>query len=102
MIKPPQLHPGDTVATVSLSWGGAQRYPHRYLAGKQQLQDTFGLRVVESRHALRDNTWLARNPRARAEDLMEAFSDSSIKAIFSIIGGDDSIRILPYLDLSCI
>ena len=33
---------------------------------------------------------------------MEAFSDPSIKAIISTIGGDDSIRILPYLDLDVI
>jgi muramoyltetrapeptide carboxypeptidase LdcA involved in peptidoglycan recycling len=30
---------------------------------------------------------------------MLAFADPAIKAIFSTIGGDDSIRILPYLDL---
>jgi muramoyltetrapeptide carboxypeptidase LdcA involved in peptidoglycan recycling len=33
---------------------------------------------------------------------MEAFADPSIKAIISTIGGDDSIRILPYLDLDVI
>lgn len=31
---------------------------------------------------------------------MEAFADRSIRAVISTIGGDDSIRILPYLDLS--
>jgi muramoyltetrapeptide carboxypeptidase LdcA involved in peptidoglycan recycling len=38
-------------------------------------------------------------PRARADDLMAAFTDDSIKAVITTIGGDDSIRILPYLDL---
>jgi muramoyltetrapeptide carboxypeptidase LdcA involved in peptidoglycan recycling len=33
---------------------------------------------------------------------MEAFSDSSIKAIISTLGGDDSIRLLPYLDFDTI
>jgi len=102
MIKPPKLMPGDTVAAISLSWGGAHTFPHRYLAGRQQLQDTFGLRVIESRYALKDAAWLARNPQARAEDLMQAFADPTIKAIISTIGGDDSIRILPYLDLDVI
>jgi len=102
MIKPPKLVPGDTVAAIALSWGGAHTFPQRYAAGKQQLQDTFGLRVVESRYALRDATWLARNPQARAEDLMQAFADPAVKAIISTIGGDDSIRILPYLDLEVI
>lgn len=102
MRKPPKLSPGDTVAAISLSWGGPGTFPHRYAAGKQQLQDTFGLNVVETRHALRDADWLARNPQARAEDLMEAFADPAIKGIVSTIGGDDSIRLLPFLDLQVI
>ena len=102
MIKPPKLKTGDKVAAISLSWGGPGTFPHRYLAGKQQLQDEFNLQVVETKHALADADWLWKNPQARANDLMEAFSDPSIKAIISTIGGDDSIRILPYLDLDVI
>ena len=102
MIKPRKLQPGDTVAAVSLSWGGPGTFPHRYEAGKRQLQDVFGLKVMETAHALRDANWLHQNPKARAEDLMNAFTDPLIKAIISTIGGDDSIRILPYLDLDVI
>ena len=97
-----KLQPGDTVAAITLSWGGPGTYPHRYQAGKQQLQDEFGLKVVETPNALREATWLYNNPRARAEDLMSAFADPSIKAIISTIGGNDSIRILPHLDLDVI
>ena len=102
MIKPKKLQPGDTVAAISLSWGGPGTFPHRYEAGKQQLQNEFGLNVVETPLTLKDAAWLQNNPEARAEDLMSAFSDPSIKAIISTIGGDDSIRILPYLDLEVI
>jgi muramoyltetrapeptide carboxypeptidase LdcA involved in peptidoglycan recycling len=76
--------------------------PRRYEAGKKQLQDEFGLVVVEMPHTLSDADWLQRNPQARAEDLMAAFSDPTIKGILSTIGGDDSIRLLPYLDLHTI
>lgn len=102
MIKPARLRPGDKVAAVSLSWGGPGAIPQRYQAGKQQLQAEFGLEVVETAHALAEPGWLQRHPQARAEDLMAAFADPSIKAIFSTIGGDDSIRLLPYLDLAVI
>lgn len=102
MLKPTHLSSGDTVATISLSWGGAGLFPHRYEAGVRQLEAEFGVRVVPTRHALRDPDWLWRNPQARADDLMEAFADSSIKAIFSNIGGEDSIRILPFIDLDVI
>lgn len=100
MIKARKLSPGDRVAAISLSWGGPGAFPHRYEAGKRQLQEEFGLEVVETRHAMRDPDWLHRNPRARAEDLMEAFEDPEISGIVSTIGGDDSIRLLPYLEPS--
>lgn len=102
LLKPQRLQPGDRVMAVSLSWGGPGSYPHRYAAGKAQLQDAFGVTVVESPHALRDADWLQRNPEARAADLMTAFADKSVKAIISTIGGEDSIRLLPYLDLDLI
>jgi muramoyltetrapeptide carboxypeptidase LdcA involved in peptidoglycan recycling len=97
-LKPKKLLPGDKVAAISMSWGGPGILPHRYEAGKRQLQEAFGVTVVETPHALRSPEWLERNPRARADDLMEAFSDPSVKAIVATIGGDDSIRLLPYLD----
>ncbi len=102
MIKPPKLHPGDKVAAISLSWGGPGTIPSRYAVGKRQLEEEFGVTVVETAHALRDDTWLSRNPQARADDLMTAFADPAIKAIISTIGGDDSIRTLPYMDLDVI
>jgi muramoyltetrapeptide carboxypeptidase LdcA involved in peptidoglycan recycling len=102
MIKPRKLQAGDKVATVSLSWGGPGTFPHRYEAGKLQLQEVFAVTVVEMPHTMRDDAWLHANPRARADDLMQAFLDPAIKAIFSTIGGDDSIRLLPHLDLDVI
>ncbi|MBE9533403.1 MAG: LD-carboxypeptidase [Proteobacteria bacterium] len=102
MRKPEKLQPGDKVAAVSLSWGGPGVFPHRYQAGKRQLEGEFGVTVVEMPHTMSDAAWLQNNPQARADDLMQAFVDPSIKAIISTIGGDDSIRILPLLDLNVI
>lgn len=102
LARPPMLRPGDKVAAISLSWGGAATFPHRYEAGARQLEAAFGVRVVPTAHALRDAAWLARNPRARAEDLMAAFADPAVRGIIATIGGDDSIRTLPYTDLGVI
>ena len=77
-------------------------YPHAYHDGKRQLQEGFGVQVVESRYALADIAWLAAHPEARAADLMEVLQDPSIQGIISTIGGDDSIRMLPFLDYSVI
>lgn len=102
MNKPTRISRGDKVATISLSWGGPSVFPHRYQAGVQQLKDEFDLQVVEMPNTLKDAIWLAHNPKARADDLMQAFADPSIKAIFNTIGGDDSIRLLPFIDLEII
>ena len=102
MLKPQKLKPGDKIATVSTSWGGPAVFPQRYQVGVQQLEKEFGLRVVEMPNTLKDASWLARNPKARADDLMQAFADPSIKGIFATIGGEDSIRLLPYIDLNVI
>lgn len=102
MKKPRKLQVGDTVAAVTLSWGGPNAFPYRYEVGKMQLEKIFGVKVVEMPHTLSDANWLRENPQARANDLMEAFADPAIDGIISTIGGDDSIRILPYLDLEVI
>ncbi len=98
LIRPKRLKPGDTLAAVSLSWGGPSVYPHRYQAGKRQLEEAFKVEVIEMPHTLSDADWLQQNPQARAADLMQAFADPAIDGIISTIGGDDSIRILPYID----
>ena len=102
MIKPRALRPGDKIAAISLSRGWSSAFPQAYQDGKRRLQETFGVEVIESRHALKDTPWLEAHPEARAADLMEVLRDPSIQGIISTIGGDDSIRILPFLDYSVI
>jgi muramoyltetrapeptide carboxypeptidase LdcA involved in peptidoglycan recycling len=92
------LRPGDTVAAISLSNGLAALMPDRYAAGKRQIEETFGVKVVETPTAMRDSDWLYQNPRARAEDLHWALRNDAVRAIFSTIGGYESVRILPHLD----
>jgi muramoyltetrapeptide carboxypeptidase LdcA involved in peptidoglycan recycling len=104
LIKPQKLHKGDTIAAVSLSWGGAgdEAIRWRYEQGKERLEKEFGLRVIEMPFTLKGSEYIYQNPKKRAEDLMDAFKDPNIKGIFSCIGGDDSIRILPYIDFDVI
>ncbi len=103
-IKPKKLVPGDQVATISLSWGGAGDCDirWRYEEGKKRLEEEFGLKVVEMPHTLSGSDYLYNHPEKRAEDLMMAFKDPSIKAIFTCIGGSESIRLLPYIDYDVI
>lgn len=104
LIKPSRLKRGDKIATISLSWGGAgdSAILWRYEQGKKRLIEDFGLEVVEMPHTLAGSQFIDQHPEKRAEDLMNAFKDSSIKGIISCIGGDDSIRMLPYIDFEVI
>ena len=104
LIKPKMLKAGDKVATISLSWGGAGEpdLRWRYEQGIDRLRNVFGLEVVAMPNSLKGGNYLYENPQARAEDLMNAFKDPSIKGIFSNIGGSDSIRLLPYIDFDVI
>jgi muramoyltetrapeptide carboxypeptidase LdcA involved in peptidoglycan recycling len=96
--KPRRLGPGSRVAAVAPSWGGPAAVPSRFDMGLRELRERFGFEVVEMPHVRADADWLWRNPQARADDVNAAFADSSIDGIISAIGGDDSVRILPYVD----
>ncbi len=104
LLKPQKLQPGDKVATVSLSWGGAgdAEILWRYKQGKERLEKVFGLKVVEMEHTLMGSDYIYEHPEKRAEDLMKAFADPEIKAIIACIGGIESIRMLPYIDFEVI
>ena len=101
-IKPKKLSAGDKVATVTLSWGGPFLFNNRYKIGVKQLEETFKVKIVPMQHTLSDDAYIYQNPQKRAQDLMDAFLNPDIKAIISTIGGDDTIRLLPYIDFDII
>ena len=49
-------------------------------------------------NALKGIDYLYQHPEVRGQDLMDAFRNSEIKAVFNAIGGDDTVRLLPYID----
>lgn len=104
MIKPERLKKGDKVAIVSLSRGmlGEPWAIHKLHIAKERLEKDFGLEVVVMPNALKGMDYLYKHPEARAQDLMDAFKDKSIKAIFNAIGGNDTLRLLPYIDFDVI
>ncbi|TCR65770.1 S66 peptidase family protein [Rhizobium sp. BK376] len=102
VLKPVRLAPGDRVAAISPSWGGPSVLPEWYKFGKQQLEQVFGVEVVEMPHTLAPAEWVASNPAARASDMLEAFRDPTVKGVIATIGGSDAIRLIPHLDLDVI
>ncbi len=100
-IKPKKLQKGDTIAIVSPSWGGPSVHPHIYESGIKALEK-LGLKIKEYPSARKEAEFIYKHPKFRAKDINDAFADTKVKAIFTSIGGDDSVRILPFLNLEII
>jgi len=101
MIKSKKLQKGDTVAVVSPSWGGPNVFPHVYESGIEALKE-LGLKIKEYPSSKKDPDFLYKNPEFRAKDINDAFADNEVSAVIATIGGDDSVRILPFIDVDII
>lgn len=101
---PKVLKRGDTIALISISGGraGDEDMLYRYEVGKRRLEEIWGIHVIPTPNALAGSIFLYEHPEARAEDLMWAMQDKEINGIICMMGGDDSYRVLPYIDLNVI
>ena len=88
----------STIGIISLSSGiiGEDFVKHEVDLGGQRLKD-LGLNPIFLPHSLKGLDFIKEHPEARAEDLIQAFSDDSIDMILCAIGGNDTYRLLPYL-----
>ncbi|WP_411844202.1 S66 peptidase family protein [Salinicoccus sp. HZC-1] len=104
MNKPKKLRYGDTVSIVSLSSGlaGDDSIRWRTEQGIKRLEDVFGLKVKVMPHALEGIDYIYENPENRAEDLNDALRNPEVKAIICCIGGNETIRIMPYVDFEAL
>lgn len=104
LIKPNALQRGDIVALISISGGraGDTDMLPRYHTGKARLENLFGINVIECPNSLKGSDYLYQHPEARAEDFMWSLQNTQVKGIIANMGGDDSYRIIPYVDLKLI
>lgn len=66
LIKPKALKPGDKVATISLSWGGAGEFPYRYQTGKKQLEDNFKVEVIGNKKCFKICRLVKQKPTSKS------------------------------------
>ena len=104
LIIPSKLNAGDKIAFISISGGraGDEDMLPRYMLGKRRFEKIFNVEVVETPNALKGSKYIYEHPEKRAEDLVWALKDDSIKGIICNQGGDDSYRVLPYIDTQVI
>jgi muramoyltetrapeptide carboxypeptidase LdcA involved in peptidoglycan recycling len=92
--NPPKLKAGDRVAVVSPSWAGPGVYPAVHELALRRIRELLELEPVEFPTTRQTGASAA----DRAADLMAAYRDPTIRAVFATIGGSDQITVLPHLD----
>jgi muramoyltetrapeptide carboxypeptidase LdcA involved in peptidoglycan recycling len=97
-ITPPPVNPGDQVAVVAPASNAPESARFVYELGLERMREVFEVEPIEYPTATADPEWLADNPKARAEDVMDAFRDPDVSAVIANVGGSDQIRVLPHLD----
>lgn len=91
------LKKGSCIAIVAPSHGLGDIYPHMVELGISVLEG-MGLRVQKYPTVSMTFGEVYSNPKCRAEEIMDALQNPEIDMIISLIGGNESIRILEYLD----
>jgi muramoyltetrapeptide carboxypeptidase len=94
MIQPPRLEPGDTIMFVAPA---GDLDEERMLRAKERLE-TLGYEVRMRRDLFAADGYLAGPDKRRAKELMQAFLDPEVDAIFPGTGGYGTMRIFDRLD----
>lgn len=96
-VRPPRLHPGDTIAVPAT----AGPVPlERFHAGLAILKSRY--RVVYDERLFAVKGYLAGDDRRRAEELNRYLADPQIRGIVCARGGYGTMRILPALDAAAL
>jgi muramoyltetrapeptide carboxypeptidase LdcA involved in peptidoglycan recycling len=96
LVHPPKAQPGDRIAVLSPSFAAPGVFPEVHEQAMRRLGEVTGLVPVE----FATTRQLDASPQARAADVNAAFADPTIRAILTVIGGDDQITVIPHLDAS--
>lgn len=79
---------------LSPAWAAPAYFPQLHEQAMRRAQDLLDVEVVE----FPTTTAMGASPQQRAADINTAFADPDIRAIFTTVGGDDLIRVIPHLD----
>ncbi len=93
MMTLPKLRSGDRVAIVSPSFAAPGKWPHVYELGLARIREVFGLQPVEFPTTRK----IGASKEERAQDLIDAFCDPTIKAVIASLGGDDQVTYIKQL-----
>ncbi len=93
-FEPAGLAPGDTIMIVAPA--GVLTEPRVLLAAKRMRERGYKVRLPEDLR--RQHGYLAGTDQQRADELMRAFTDPEVGAVFPATGGYGTMRVLNLLD----
>ncbi len=97
--KPARLKAGDQVRLIAPAGAIFDRV--RFEIAAENMVG-LGLKPTMGAHVRERHGYLAGTDQDRAEDVMTAFADPDVKAIFALTGGWGTARVLPHLDFDVI
>lgn len=102
-LIPAKLQKGDEIRVIAPSISMKVIGDDCRKIAKERFE-AMGLKVSFGKHTLEEefNMFASSDVFNRADDIMEAFLDKNVKAIFTILGGFNSNQILPFLDYEVI
>jgi muramoyltetrapeptide carboxypeptidase len=101
---PSKLKKGDTIRIISPARSLAMPWINEEIKSEayRKLTDVLGLKITFGKHVNDINSFNSSNIKSRVEDIHEAFLDTNVKAIITVIGGYNSNELLGYLDYDII
>ncbi len=96
-IFPVKLKAGDEVRVIAPSRSMSIIAEESKEIANRRFSE-MGLKLSFGKHINETDEFVSSSVESRIEDLHEAFSDSDVKAIFTVIGGFNSNQLLKYID----
>lgn len=101
MMIPAKLKQGDEIRIIAPSRSLSIMAENQVDFAVKRLNE-MGFKVTFGEHVSEIDCMLSSSIRSRVADIHEAFNDSNVKAILTVIGGFNSNQLLPYLDYDLI
>lgn len=98
-IFPLKLKVGDEIRVISPSRSMSIISEHTQRIANKRLQE-LGFKVTFGSHVNENDAFNSSSIESRVSDLHEAFSDTNVKGILTVLGGFNSNQLLPYIDWS--
>lgn len=90
------LNPDKKIGIISPSWNGPGLFNFVFEKGISEVRRVFGKEIVYSHHCIQKDK---PSYKERAQDLHDMFENDEIDLIIASIGGDDSLQIIPFLNV---